>query len=352
MKTKIFFPFLLLLLFPVYAFELPFDNDVSVWTTAKSNTTYSFGFNYKPAADITLYSNEKLSFDSHIGGSFNLNYLKSEGEFDYSSEFYRAWLRFSTDQFQARIGLQKINFGSVQILRSLQWFDTIDPLDEQKSTEGVNAALLKYYFLNNTNIWLWGILSDDESDIKQQSDSKGDELEFGGRVQYPFEYAEAALSFHSRKLVDDASEKRFGFDSRWDFGVGLWMEGMISQFTNYNHKWEKQLTLGADITIPLGNGIYTLAEHKTCSISDEELFENEDECRTSALLLSYPLGIISSAKTVVSYDWKYEMWMRYLSYTFSFDYLKISLNYYWNSEFSEMNLYSGQSFQILLSSSF
>jgi hypothetical protein len=354
MKIKIIFLLLFGISFASVAFELPFDNDVSAWTTAKSKTFYSVVFDYKPDVDITLFSNEKFSFDSKLAGKYRYNYSKNGDVISSYSDldWYRYWLRFSTDQFQARAGLQKIDFGPAQILRSLKWFDTIDPLDEQKESSGVNALLLKYYFLNNANIWAWGILSDDTTELQQLSASEEDKIEIGGRVQYPFEYAETALSFHARQLLDGASEKRIGFDSRWDFGVGLWMEGVISRFENYNHKWEKILTLGADITIPVGNGIYVLSEHRTCSKAKEELFENEDECRTSALLLSYPLGIISAAKTVASYDWKNEMWMRFFSYSLNFDYVKISLNYYWNSEFSEHSLMSGRSVQLLLSSSF
>lgn len=355
MRIKIIFLFLLGISFASVAFELPFDNDIFVWTTAKSIERYEVELNYKPSVNITFFSNEKISIDSEISYNLALGVEKDTTATlrpDLYHNWYRYWLRFSTDQFQARAGLQKIDFGPAQILRSLKWFDTIDPLDEQKESSGVNALLLKYYFLNNANIWAWGILSDDTTELQQLSASEEDKIEIGGRVQYPFEYAETALSFHARQLLDGASEKRIGFDSRWDFGVGLWMEGVISRFENYNHKWEKILTLGADITIPVGNGIYVLSEHRTCSKAKEELFENEDECRTSALLLSYPLGIISAAKTVASYDWKNEMWMRFFSYSLNFDYVKISLNYYWNSEFSEHSLMSGRSVQLLLSSSF
>jgi len=35
---------------------------------------------------------------------------------------YRGWIRYSGSQFEARVGLQKINFGPAQLLRSLKWF--------------------------------------------------------------------------------------------------------------------------------------------------------------------------------------------------------------------------------------
>ena len=65
---------------------------------------------------------------------------------------YRVWLRFATTKFEARIGLQKINFGPARILRSLMWFDQIDPRDPLQFTSGVYGLRMRYDFQNNTNI--------------------------------------------------------------------------------------------------------------------------------------------------------------------------------------------------------
>ena len=56
---------------------------------------------------------------------------------------YRLWFRFSTSQFEARIGLQKINFGSASLLRPLMWFDSSEPRDPLQLTDGVYALLLR-----------------------------------------------------------------------------------------------------------------------------------------------------------------------------------------------------------------
>jgi len=40
---------------------------------------------------------------------------------------YRVWARYSSRQFEIRLGLQKINFGSATMLRPLMWFDQLDP---------------------------------------------------------------------------------------------------------------------------------------------------------------------------------------------------------------------------------
>ena len=39
---------------------------------------------------------------------------------------YRIWARYKTARFEARVGLQRINFGSATLLRPLMWFDSVD----------------------------------------------------------------------------------------------------------------------------------------------------------------------------------------------------------------------------------
>ena len=87
-----------------------------------------------------------------------LNDLQADGRL----RPYRLWARLSTKQFEARLGLQKINFGSAMLLRPLMWFDRIDPNDPLQLTDGVYGLLLKYTFLNNANIWLWGLLGNND----------------------------------------------------------------------------------------------------------------------------------------------------------------------------------------------
>ena len=70
---------------------------------------------------------------------------------------YRMWARYSSKQFEFRVGLQKINFGSATLLRPLMWFDQIDPRDPLQLTDGVWGIRARYYFMNNANIWLWGL---------------------------------------------------------------------------------------------------------------------------------------------------------------------------------------------------
>ena len=70
-------------------------------------------------------------------------------------EPYRLWLRYSSEQIEARLGLQKIAFGPAMVLRSLAWFDTIDPKDPTGQTDAVEAFRLRLFPTSSLALWLW-----------------------------------------------------------------------------------------------------------------------------------------------------------------------------------------------------
>ena len=65
---------------------------------------------------------------------------------------YRIWVRYQIKNWEFRLGLQKIDFGSAQLLRPIQWFNQIDPRDPLGLTNGVNGLLVRRYFKNNSNL--------------------------------------------------------------------------------------------------------------------------------------------------------------------------------------------------------
>ncbi|MEL6821453.1 MAG: hypothetical protein AAFP70_06820, partial [Calditrichota bacterium] len=68
----------------------------------------------------------ELAFNMFTGTEFDsLDRFNKNAEAD----LYRFWLRYSASQFEARIGLQKVSFGSSTLLRPLRWFDRVDPRD-------------------------------------------------------------------------------------------------------------------------------------------------------------------------------------------------------------------------------
>lgn len=363
MKVRILC-FLILFCSQIQAEVLNLKNDF--WSRAflfeKSSTQkYHLGIQYKPTISLNILQKDNFGIDFETIANLSYQYIKNDSTSfeEKKTEIYRGWIRYSGNQFEARVGLQKINFGPAQLLRSLKWFDTIDPLDPQKETEAVRAMLFRYYFLNNANLWFWGICAKDELKGLESFYSKEDSFEFGGRLQYPFEFCEAALTFHHRKLeVDNTLENRFGFDARWDFEIGLWIETVAAKYneTEFSPNWEKYLTLGADYTIPLGNGVHMLGEHFVYSKSESDLLESSYKAESSVVSLNYPFGLFDNISTIVTFSWESEDWYRFVSYQRNYDHLSIYLNLSWNPEKSNFDpehiSNDGKSVQMMIGYSF
>jgi len=242
---------------------------------------------------------------------------------------YRIWGRYSGEQYELRIGLQKINFGSASILRPLMWFDQIDFRDSLQLTDGVYGALGRYFFLNNANVWIWVLWGNDEKKGWDLARGIKNHPEYGGRIQYPFLNGELALSFHHRtanhgqimdQVYDETLETRVGLDGKWDVTVGLWFE------TTWIHQWKDlgvytntaMYTIGTDYTVGIGNGLTLMAEHlvTTC---DENGPGFSKTSYLSAASLSYPVSLFDHIQTVLSFDWNNKQVSFYLNYEHRFD---------------------------------
>jgi len=282
---------------------------------------------------------------------------------------YRVWLRFSSNQFEARIGLQKINFGSALLLRPLMWFDRIDPRDPLQLTDGVYGLLLRYYFINNANVWLWGLYGNKENKGWESFPSDKSSLEYGGRIQYPILSGEIGFSFHLRKidLSKRAStdlvylkkiipESRFALDGKWDIGVGLWFEGALFHQKDEEllFDFQKMLTLGTDYTFAVGNGIHVLSEYFTVETS-KKIFQRGDGGKFFAFLADYPAGLIDQVFGIFYYDWENKNLYRFLHWQRTYDNWSFHLMGFWNPERillyqqqTDKNFFAGKGVQIMV----
>ncbi len=223
-----------------------------------------------------------------------------------AARLYRGWMRISTNRAELRMGLQKINFGPAMMLRPLMWFDSMDPRDPLQLTEGVWSVLGRYYAPNNINIWVWGLMGNKAARPWDIGVSDSKTPEYGGRVQVPAGTGDAAFTFHRRKTDTlGIYENKYGLDLRLDYEVGLWMEAAwinkradMGRFTN-----QEFLTVGADYTFGLGNGLGVTVEHLVVSY-DRMPFELKAPVHLSALWVSYPLGISDNVSYMFYYDWK------------------------------------------------
>jgi len=317
--------FLLLSFLPgmVFSQSASSRGQISGWMTGGEDNfpVSQLGYRYIPELTIEMPLPEGLYLDSQIAlnsyGSSDLeNGEDPVNEADIKP--YRIWARLSGSRFELRAGLQKINFGSAALFRPVKWFDHVDPRDPLELTDGVYGVLGRYYFQNNTNIWLWGLYGNENIKGWETSPTAEKTLEPGGRIQVPFAIGEAALSFHHRKadytgsqilsaMSDDENviENSYAFDIKLDAVTGMWLEAAVTHrdsdidFMKYSTMW----TIGTDYTFNTGNGLNILCEYFSAS-GGENVFDDTSSIRSQFIGAQgvYPFSLLDRVSVIYYYD--------------------------------------------------
>ena len=296
-------------------------------------------------AEIALNSRVWMPFDSLDEVSSDLN-------------LYRLWLRYSSSQFETRLGLQKINFGQAKIMRSLMWFDRLDPQDPFKLTDGVYAMLMRYYFLNNANVWIWGIPGNDALKGLEFVETDDDHVEFGGRFQFPVPRGELAVSYNQRRVdpedwkakmtdpLTDGLENRLAVDGSWDIGIGLWFEASAerTEIDSDQQMLRGLATIGGDYT--LESGIHLLYEHFFQS-TGSEIDQMDLVSNLSALSADYPISMMDRINAIAYFDWEQKDAYAYIGWQRTYDNWQINLIAFSNREDSNA-AFSGKGAQFIV----
>jgi hypothetical protein len=350
---------------------LIFKGQLIAWTNANPSGDLPLwlGGRYLPQLNYDLNLPGTRLFDleasANIFGNIGLHPFDSAATAG-TVKPYRLWARYSAAQWEFRLGLQKINFGSASLLRPLMWFDQIDPRDPIQFTDGVWAALGRYYFLNNANIWVWGLYGNNNPRGWDLAKSTRRKPEFGGRLQYPLPKGEAGFSVHHR-MADtrdlngipafrEAPETRLGFDAKFDLVVGCWLEASwtanhepLGAFSN-----QEMLNAGVDYTFGIGNGLYAVFEQLLVS-SDEKAFSFSNTATLSLLSFNYPIGLFDSIGAIVYIDWTNAHVYSFVNWALQFDKTTLYLMGYWNPKDTQLpsqnnatqNPYAGIGLQVL-----
>ena len=293
-------------------------------------------FRYQPDLTVSVPVGASSDLTGFVAGEFlyssriwSLDTAEGEGE----ASLYRMWLRYSGSRSELRVGRQKISFGSATLLRPLMWFDSIDPRDPLQLTAGVDGALVRMFFDNNANIWAWCLYGNEEPKGWDALPTVEDEVEYGGRVQWPLGNGEIAATYHHRvadlgALADSlppgsgirAPEDRVALDGKWDLTVGVWFEAVLvhQDYDLLTRPWGRIGAVGIDYTFGIGDGLTTVVEY-LASGDSEEAFGSGDLTDYSAFSLLYPWGVVDEFSLIVNYDWENEDWYNFLEWRRTYD---------------------------------
>lgn len=317
--------------------EVTLNGQASLWTAITEK--WKAGITYIPELRIAHPLAEGKGLDAEISlNSYTWAWLDSPKDFGDNArlKLYRSWLRYYTSQLEVRLGLQRINFGPAKILRTLMWFDRLDIRDPLELTDGVYSALMRYFFLNNANIWVWGLYGNEGLKGSEIYETDEHKMELGGRFQYPLPRGEIAFSVNRRFInqedwrkktsmcMQDGLENRFALDGNWDIGIGLWFETSAGEIRiGRNEKlWQNMLTVGSDYTF--AGGIHVLFEHFFQSTkSDIQQLDERDNI--SALSIDYRLNIMDKLNGIAYYVWNQERVYYYFGWLRTYDNWRLNL---------------------------
>ena len=387
--------------------SLQFRGQASAWTNFNPGNDLPlwFGGRYLPELHYVLESSEKPVFDIELSAHLNgLAGMKFPDSLDAEGRLkpYRAWIRYTTSKMEIRLGMQKINFGSANMLRPLMWFDQVDPRDPLQLTDGVWGILGRYYFLNNANIWLWGLYGNKELKAWEFSTTSERTPEFGGRVQLPVPRGEMAMTYHHRKSDFDLQaagadhflkniknlqptgdllyntwtydctfmpissrdadkyqrlpENRIGIDAKWDLGPGIWTEGTWTGQRNLPGILQHQhlLNVGVDYTFALGNGLYMAFEQLLMAFG-ERIMQFDTSVYFSALSASYHLSLSDHITAIIYRDWTNKNQYHFLNYQRKYNKLSFYVMAFLNPDIVSLpqqseavKLFSGKGLQFMI----
>ena len=287
------------------------NNDVPL---GQSSLEYNIGYIPTFSLNKTLLDNYLIDMEL----SFQLNRTYSgESLINNTEIFYRYWVRYSSSTLEARLGLQKVSFGPAQILRTLSWFDTINLRDPTGQTHGVEAFRLKWFPSNVFSLWSWMMTNNQNN------------FSYGGRGELSTKLGEWGFTYHqdpstSLQMMGQSSipvsdpHYRLAIDYRYDGFIGLWNESAMIKSENLTIN---MVTLGADYTLPILNGILLMTEALYIS-TKPNLFTLP---RTfSAFMASLPLGILHNVMLISSLDWDKNYIYNYLRWNTTFDSFSIN----------------------------
>jgi len=379
----IFIIFILLILSDLNAqsdsAKVHFNGQLVGWTTAQFENPFMLqpGGRFVPTitGKFELKSSSYFDFEASLNMNGNITIEDmSKSTLTGDIKPYRVWARYATDKIEIRAGLQKINFGQAKMFRPLMWFDGMDVRDPLQLTDGVYGVLGKYFFENNANLWLWGLIGNENRKGWEMFGTEKWKPEVGGRIELPVLNGEMAMTTHYRKvhainMLSSAwndyrllAENRIGLDGKWDLGVGLWFESSTT-ITEKNWimvpRFQDMLNVGIDYTLPVGNGLGVTFEYLRYHAGDN-FFTKGNTANLIGSMFSYPVTMMDNLSAMFFYIPNQSALYNYVTWNRNYDKWSIYAIGYWNPVNTQMllfqtsntNLFAGKGVQVMVSYNF
>ncbi len=334
------------------------------------------GGRFVPELKAKLFTGKQVYFDFeaslNINGNVTIEDFKNI-DFDGKIKPYRVWTRYANQNFEIRAGLQKINFGQAKMFRPLMWFDGMDIRDPLQLTDGVYGVLGKYFFENNANIWMWGLLGNNRRKGWEFYATEKWKPEIGGRVEIPAGKGELALSSHFRTIefqnpvlssikLEKLKESRIGIDGKWDLGAGFWFETSttINQKNDFLiPRFQEMLNVGVDYTFPVGNGLGVTAEYLFFQVGNRFLTDGL-KMHLAGAMLNYSLSITDNISAILFAVPGEKLFFNYVSWNKTLDnwsfyimgYINPQVSGLINLSMTDKNLFAGKGVQLMCSFNF
>ncbi|MBT7304653.1 MAG: hypothetical protein HN849_34300, partial [Victivallales bacterium] len=124
-----------------------------------------------------------------------------------------------------------------------------------------------------------------------------------------------------------------GIDGKWDVGVGLWFEGMVTRqdLDVLEPRYERLFTVGMDYTFDIGNGPHVLCEQLVSSQS-VRAFGSGNSQFASALSVDCPLSVLDRVSAITYYDWEREDWLQFVAWRRTYDRWQIHVSAFWGPD--------------------
>ncbi len=358
--------------------KISFSGQVVGWVTTQieNPVVVQPGGRFVPELKAKLFTGKQSYFDFEASLNVNGNlYIENfkKSDFDGKIKPYRVWTRFANENFEIRTGLQKINFGQAKMFRPLMWFDGMDIRDPLQLTDGVYGVLTKYFFDNNTNFWLWGLLGNNHRKGWEFYATEKWKPEIGGRAEIPAGNGELAFSTHFRKIefqnplmssikYENLKESRLGIDGKWDLGAGIWFENstIISQKNDFHvPRFQEMLNVGVDYTFNIGKGLGFTTEYLFFQVGNK-FFTEGLKMHLVGSMLTYPLNITDNISAIFFTIPGEKLYFNYVSWNKTLDnwsfyliaYVNPEVSSFLNLSMTEKNLFAGKGFQFMCSYNF